>query len=135
MFRTSIFLTLVICLFFSSFSDAKRRYKRSYHRSHTHHYHRYNNASKDESHSARGVDYFGAVDGANIKQSEEQEPTIQKKRTNKVNNKISRIKNNQPDVRAKNTHQEKKSGPTCAPLHMAHQPGYTNLPICADGQY
>lgn len=25
--------------------------------------------------------------------------------------------------------------PTCAPLYMASQPGYTNLPICAGNQY
>ncbi|ELO5048497.1 hypothetical protein QUQ67_000347 [Escherichia coli] len=135
MFKKSLLLTMVMCLLFSSFADAKRRYKRSYHRTQTHHYHRYNNASKGANHSVRGGDYFRAVDGANIEQSEEQEPTIQKKRSNKVNNRVSHTKTQQPDVRAKTTHQEKKSGPTCAPLHMAHQPGYTNLPICADVQY
>ncbi|WP_072011917.1 hypothetical protein [Trabulsiella guamensis] len=25
--------------------------------------------------------------------------------------------------------------PTCAPLYMAHKPGFTNLPICQNGQY
>ncbi|PLR50952.1 hypothetical protein CYR40_00135 [Chimaeribacter arupi] len=29
--------------------------------------------------------------------------------------------------------QERK--PTCAPIYMAHKPGYTNLPICSGNQY
>ncbi|HAN3964728.1 TPA: hypothetical protein ACYQNV_002890 [Escherichia coli] len=135
MFKKSLLLTLAMCLLFSSFADAKRRYKRSYHRSQTHYYHRYNNTNKADAHSStRGIDYFGPVNETNMKQGEEQDPVIQKE-TNKLNNKASRIKKHQSDVQPKASHQEKKNRPTCAPLHMAHQLGYTNLPICADGEY
>lgn len=109
MFKKSLLLTLVMCLLFSSFADAKRRHKRSSHRSQTHYYHRHNNTNKADAHSTRGIDYFGPVNETNMKQGEEQDPVIQKE-TNKLNNKASRIKKHQSDAQQKASHQEKKTG-------------------------
>ncbi|EET0751745.1 TPA: hypothetical protein JXT23_003832 [Escherichia coli] len=135
MFKKSLLLTLVMCLLFSSFADAKRRHKRSSHRSQHHHYYRDNSASKQEVCSEGYVDYFGVCKGKDIKQDEDPKPAIQKKKINKTNKNASNVKNSQPDLREKTAFQQKKNVPTCAPLNMAHKPGYTNLPICVDGEY
>lgn len=135
MFKKSILLTLVMCLLFSSFADAKRRHKRSYHRSHHHHYYRDNSANKQEACSEGYVDYFGVCKGKNIKQSEDPKPAIQKKKINKLSKKTSEVKNNQSGLREKAIYQPKKNAPTCAPLNMAHEPGYTNLPICVGREH
>lgn len=132
MFRKSMILTLLVCLFFSSAADAKRGHKRSHHRSHSHYYHRNNNASKQEACTEGYVDYFGICGTKKVKQVEEPKPSTQSKKMNKT---ASRSKAVQPDLQPKKLYQSEKPKPRCAPLYMAHKPGYTNLPICTDSGY
>ncbi len=107
MFKKSLLLTLVMCLLFCSFADAKRRHKKSSHRQQHHHYYRDNSASKQEVCSEGYVDYFGVCKGKDTKQIEDPKPAIQKK-INKAIKNASKLKNNQLGQREKTAYQQKK---------------------------
>ncbi|EPJ2031022.1 hypothetical protein [Escherichia albertii] len=135
MFNKTIVLTLLTCLFCSSVADAKRGgHRRSYHRSHTYHY-KNNEESKLRTCSGRYVDYYGVCDEKNMENSESPKPVTTKKKIQKVSGKASKVETSLSDSQVRTVYPQEKPKPTCAPLYMAHKPGYTNLPICVDGQY
>lgn len=74
--------------------------------------------------------------GANRTAStEDKATTTSVKITPKQGKSTSRKKQKQQPVAAENmTATSESHTPTCAPLNMANQPGYTNLPICSSNQ-
>ncbi|MGC0876076.1 hypothetical protein WKG84_00985 [Pantoea agglomerans] len=89
---------------------------------------RYSSARRTARYATTGAAGYGAYQAHNITSSYVREKGRQAARKSSTNNDDSQYQN-QPQAQPVS----QNMAPTCSPLSMTSQPGYTNLPVCLSG--
>lgn len=89
---------------------------------------RYSSARRTARYATAGAAGYGAYQAHNYTSSYVREKGRQAARKSSTNNDDSQYQN-QPQAQPVS----QNMAPTCSPLSMTSQPGYTNLPVCLSG--